>query len=55
MIDIIRGLITLVLMILFIAYALWAWSNGPRKDFERMARLPLEEDPEISQDGGRDS
>jgi cbb3-type cytochrome oxidase subunit 3 len=44
MIGIVRGVITLALMILFVAYAVWAWSNGPKKTFETMSKLPLEDD-----------
>ena len=56
MIDLIRGLITLVLLILFIAYALWAWSDGRKKTFERTARMPLEEDArDTCETRGRDS
>ena len=44
MMGIVRGVITLVLMILFVIYAIWAWSNGPRKTFDAMSRMPLEDD-----------
>jgi cytochrome c oxidase cbb3-type subunit 4 len=40
-----RGLFTLILMVAFIAIVIWAWSGKRRKDFEKMSRLPLEEDP----------
>ncbi|MDE1922468.1 MAG: cbb3-type cytochrome c oxidase subunit 3 [Gammaproteobacteria bacterium] len=42
--GILRGIITLALMILFVLYAVWAWSNAPKKTFEAMSRLPLEDD-----------
>lgn len=51
--GILRGLITLVLMILFVAYSVWAWSNSPKKTFEAMARLPLEDDDEPQGGGPR--
>jgi cytochrome c oxidase cbb3-type subunit 4 len=44
MIGIVRGVITLVLMLLFIALTLWAWSGRRKKLFDAMARLPIEED-----------
>jgi cytochrome c oxidase cbb3-type subunit IV len=44
MIGIARGVITLVLMFLFIALALWAWSSRRKETFESMARMPLDED-----------
>jgi cytochrome c oxidase cbb3-type subunit 4 len=44
MIGLVRGMITLSLLLLFIGLFIWAWS-GRRKDlFERMAQLPLEDD-----------
>lgn len=49
--GILRGLITLALMILFIAYSAWAWSNSPKETFDAMSRLPLEDD-EDAQGGG---
>lgn len=39
-----RGLMILVLMIVFIGVVAWAWSSKRKKDFEEAARLPLEED-----------
>ena len=39
-----RGLVTLALMIAFIAIWAWAWSSRRRKDFDEASRLPLEED-----------
>lgn len=42
--NILRGVIALLLAILFTLYVIWAWSNPPKKMFEAMSRLPLEED-----------
>lgn len=39
-----RGLVTLVVMLAFVGIWIWAWSRHRRKDFDRMASLPLEED-----------
>jgi cytochrome c oxidase cbb3-type subunit 4 len=39
-----RGVITVVLMMLFIALVVWAFSRRRKKDFDEAARLPLEED-----------
>ena len=44
MIGIVRGVITLVLMVLFIALIVWAWSGRRKNLFDAMARMPLEED-----------
>ena len=39
-----RGVVTAVLLGLFVWLAIWAWSKSRRADFEAAARLPLEED-----------
>ena len=39
-----RGLITLLLMVLFLAVVIWTFSSGRRRDFEEAARLPLGDD-----------
>jgi cytochrome c oxidase cbb3-type subunit 4 len=39
-----RGLVTLALMVAFVAIWVWAWSSRRRKDFDEASRLPLEED-----------
>ena len=44
MIGLIRGMVTLSLLLVFIGLAVWAWSGRRRDMFEQMARLPLEED-----------
>ena len=40
----INGLITAVLLVLFIAIWVWAWSSRNADKFDRMSRLPLEEE-----------
>ena len=44
--DLIRGVLTLILFTLFVVLCFWAWSDGPRADFERAARLPFDTDDE---------
>ena len=39
-----RGIITAVLMVLFIALVLWAYSRRRHEEFEAAARLPLADD-----------
>ncbi|HWJ07051.1 MAG TPA: cbb3-type cytochrome c oxidase subunit 3 [Steroidobacteraceae bacterium] len=46
-----RGLITLALLIAFVALVIWAWSKRRKADFDKLARMPLEDDPP-SQDQG---
>lgn len=43
-INVIRGLLTIVLMVLFVAVCIWAYSSKRKRDFEQAARLPLEEE-----------
>jgi cytochrome c oxidase cbb3-type subunit IV len=38
------GVMTAVLMLVFIGIAVWAWSGKRRQGFDAAARLPLEED-----------
>ena len=39
-----RGLITVVLLILFVGLWVWTWSRKHQTTFDEAARLPLEED-----------
>jgi len=38
------GLMTGLLLILFIGICIWSWSGKRKESFDRMASLPLEED-----------
>ena len=42
----IPGIVTAVLLVLFIAGWIWAWSPKRKMDFDAAARLPLSEDEE---------
>jgi cbb3-type cytochrome oxidase subunit 3 len=44
MIGIVRGVITLVLMFLFIALTVRVWGRQRKESFDSMARMPLEDD-----------
>jgi cytochrome c oxidase cbb3-type subunit 4 len=44
MIGLVRGMITLSLLLLFIGLFIWAWSSRRKGLFERMAQLPLEDE-----------
>jgi cytochrome c oxidase cbb3-type subunit 4 len=43
-INIVRGLLTAVLLFAFIGLCIWAWSKRRKADFDAVAALPLEED-----------
>jgi cytochrome c oxidase cbb3-type subunit 4 len=37
------GIVTVTLMVLFVALWAWAWQPRKRRDFDEAARLPLED------------
>jgi cytochrome c oxidase cbb3-type subunit IV len=39
-----RGIVTAILLVLFVWLVIWAWSRKRRPKFDAAARLPLEED-----------
>ena len=48
-----HGAWTAVLLAVFVAIVVWAWSGRRARDFEEAAHLPLEEDAEDVPDGTR--
>ncbi len=44
MIDLLRGAMTLVLLMSFIAIVVWAWSGRRKTEFDSLARMALDED-----------
>jgi cytochrome c oxidase cbb3-type subunit 4 len=51
-INTLRGLITAVLILVFLGIVAWAWSSRRKGDFDAAARLPLEEDEQETGTGG---
>jgi cytochrome c oxidase cbb3-type subunit IV len=43
-INVVRGLFTLLLMVIFIGIVFWAYSSRRKKDFDEAAQLPLQDD-----------
>jgi len=43
-IGVLRGLITAVIMVLFIGIWMWSWSRKRRSDFDAAAQMPLDDD-----------
>ena len=39
----VTGIVTAILLLLFLAGSAWAWSGRRRAEFERAARIPLDE------------
>ena len=51
----VRGAILIALMIGFLGMWAWAWSRKRKPEFDRAARMPLEEDAVKSpSDGGKE-
>ena len=48
-----RGVFTVVMLLLFVAICIWAWSSKRKADFEEAANLPLEADSDEVPDAGR--
>jgi cytochrome c oxidase cbb3-type subunit IV len=44
-INVFRGIVTGILLGLFVWLVIWAWSRSRKPAFDAAARLPLEEDP----------
>ncbi|PWG62497.1 cbb3-type cytochrome oxidase subunit 3 [Spiribacter halobius] len=42
------GIMTGLLMLIFLGIVIWAYSGRRRRDFEEAARLPLEDEPPAS-------
>jgi cytochrome c oxidase cbb3-type subunit 4 len=44
MIGVVRGIITVALLLLFLGLVIWAWSGRRKELFDRMAQLPLDDE-----------
>jgi cbb3-type cytochrome oxidase subunit 3 len=44
MIGLVRGMITLSLLLLFVTLAVWTWSRRRKDLFDRMAQIPLDDE-----------
>ncbi|BDU15362.1 cbb3-type cytochrome oxidase subunit 3 [Lysobacter auxotrophicus] len=40
----VSGIVTTILLVLFVAGWVWAWSPKRKKEFDAAARMPLDED-----------
>jgi cytochrome c oxidase cbb3-type subunit 4 len=47
--GILRGIFTIVMMLLFFAICIWAYSGKRRSEFESAANLPLETDDALNE------
>jgi cytochrome c oxidase cbb3-type subunit 4 len=46
-----RGVVTGVLLVLFLCLVAWAWSRSRKPDFDAAARLPLDDEPVPGKEG----
>ena len=53
MIGLINGILTALLIVIFVGIWIWAWSSKNKETFDSMAQLPLEDQPHNS--GERDN
>lgn len=51
----ISGIVTAVLLVLFVAGWIWAWSPRRKQEFDDAAQLPLDDRREDMRDAGRAS
>jgi cytochrome c oxidase cbb3-type subunit 4 len=51
--GIINGIMTVVLMAIFIGIVVWAWRRERRQQFDEAAALPLEEDVKVGTSAGK--
>lgn len=49
----ISGIVTSLLLVLFVGGSFWAWSPKRKPEFEAAARMPLEESSELTREDQR--
>ena len=49
----VRGLVTLALIVAFVALVIWAYSKRRKADFDELARMPLEDEPPAKDSGSK--
>ena len=54
MIGLINGILTALLLVVFVGIWIWAWSSKNKETFDSMARLPLEDQPGNSGESDHD-
>lgn len=46
----VAGIITVVLLVVFVGIWFWAWRAQHKRVFDRMARMPMEDGGDVPQD-----
>lgn len=49
----VRGLVTLALLVAFVALVFFAWSKRRKAEYDELARMPLEDDPPSEDQGSK--
>ena len=52
--GLLHGVWTAVLLAVFAAIVVWAWSGRRKRDFDEAARLPLDDDSDEATEPGRE-
>lgn len=50
MMTTINGVLTGILLVLFVGIWIWAWSGRNKKSFDEMSRLPLEDNSQAEKE-----
>jgi cytochrome c oxidase cbb3-type subunit 4 len=50
MMSVFNGVMTGVLLLIFVGIWIWAWSSRNKESFDKLSKLPLEEDPSENPD-----
>jgi len=50
----VRGILTAILLVLFIGIVIWSYSRRRRDDFDEAARLPLDDDGQSPDENDND-
>lgn len=51
----VSGIVTLLLIAVFLGAWAWAWQPARKPEFEAAARLPLEDAPHVAQDSNKEN
>ncbi len=52
--SILQSVWTVIAFVIFVVVVLWAWSGRRKKDFDKAARMALDDDKAVSKEQQRD-
>ena len=47
--SLLQAIWTIIVMVIFIGIVIWAWSGKRKESFDEAARIPMDDDDEISE------